>query len=240
MRSGPPPDHAGDAIGTRSWLTWPNLLTLLRLLLVPVLAVLLFSGDGSDPTTRVWATIVFVVAALTDLIDGELARRSGTVTTVGKIADPIADKAITGVALIGLSWLGDLPWWVTIVILVREIGVTVLRFWVIRHGVIPASRGGKAKTVAQIIAISLYLAPLPPEFDTVRILAMAVAVVLTVVTGVDYAMRAWRLREAGQSSAGQTSAGQSGAGQSGAGQSGAGQSGAGQSGAGQSGAGKST
>lgn len=214
MRTGPPLDHAGDAIGTRSWLTWPNLLTLVRLLLVPVLAVLLFSGDGNDPTTRAWATVVFVVAALTDLIDGELARRSGTVTTVGKIADPIADKAITGVALIGLSWLGDLPWWVTAVILVREVGVTVLRFWVIRHGVIPASRGGKAKTVAQIIAISLYLAPLPPGFDTVRILAMAVAVVLTVVTGVDYAMRAWRLRGAGRSAAGQSGGGSSGAGRS--------------------------
>ena len=214
MRTGPPLDHAGDAIGTRSWLTWPNLLTLVRLLLVPVLAVLLFSGDGNDPTTRAWATVVFVVAALTDLIDGELARRSGTVTTVGKIADPIADKAITGVALIGLSWLGDLPWWVTAVILVREVGVTVLRFWVIRHGVIPASRGGKAKTVAQIIAISLYLAPLPSGFDTVRILAMAVAVVLTVVTGVDYAMRAWRLRGAGRSAAGQSGGGSSGAGRS--------------------------
>ena len=214
MRTGPPLDHAGDAIGTRSWLTWPNLLTLVRLLLVPVLAVLLFSGDGNDPTTRAWATVVFVVAALTDLIDGELARRSGTVTTVGKIADPIADKALTGVALIGLSWLGDLPWWVTAVILVREVGVTVLRFWVIRHGVIPASRGGKAKTVAQIIAISLYLAPLPPGFDSVRILAMAVAVVLTVVTGVDYAMRAWRLRGAGRSAAGQSGGGSSGAGRS--------------------------
>lgn len=201
MRNGPPLDHAGDAIGTHSWLTWPNLLTLVRLLFVPVLAVLLFSGDGNDPTTRAWATVVFVVAALTDLVDGELARRSGTVTTVGKIADPIADKAITGVALIGLSWLGDLPWWVTIVILVREIGVTLLRFWVIRHGVIPASRGGKAKTVAQIIAISLYLAPLPPGFEAVRVLAMAVAVVLTVVTGVDYAVRAWRLRAAGRSGA---------------------------------------
>ena len=200
MRAGPPLDHAGDAIGTRSWLTWPNLLTLVRLLLVPVLAVLLFSGDGNDPVTRAWATIVFVVAALTDLVDGELARRSGTVTNVGKIADPIADKAITGVALIGLSWLGDLPWWVTIVILAREIAVTALRFWVIRHGVIPASRGGKAKTVAQIIAISLYLAPLPPGFETVRIIAMAVAVVLTLVTGVDYSVRAWRLSRAGASS----------------------------------------
>ena len=194
----PPPDHAGDPVGTSRWLTAPNLLTLLRMLLVPVLAVLLLADGGHDPTLRVWATIVFVVAALTDLADGELARRSGTVTTVGKIADPIADKAITGVALIGLSWLGDLPWWVTVVILAREILVTVLRFWVIRHGVIPASRGGKAKTVAQIIAISLYLAPLPDGAWPIRVLAMGIAVLLTVVTGFDYAVRAWRLRQRGR------------------------------------------
>ena len=194
----PPPDHAGDPVGTSSWRTWPNLLTLVRLLLVPVLAVVLLAQDGQDPALRWWATAVFVVAALTDLIDGELARRSGTVTTVGKVADPIADKAITGVALVGLSYLGDLAWWVTIVILAREIGVTVLRFWVIRHGVIPASRGGKAKTVAQIVAISLYLAPLPDAFDPLRVITMGIAVILTVVTGVDYAVQAVRLRRSGR------------------------------------------
>ncbi|TEX52434.1 MAG: CDP-diacylglycerol--glycerol-3-phosphate 3-phosphatidyltransferase [Actinomycetales bacterium mxb001] len=197
-RFAPPPDHAGDPVGVSGWRTLPNLLTLVRLLLVPVLGVLLFAQDGTDPALRWWATAVFVVAAITDLLDGELARRSGTVTTVGKIADPIADKAITAVALIGLSALGDLPWWVTIVILARELGVTALRFWVIRHGVIPASRGGKAKTVAQIIAIALYLAPLPDAIDPLRILAMAIAVILTVVTGIDYAVRAWRLRQAGR------------------------------------------
>ena len=117
-------------------------------------------------------------------------------TTVGKVADPVADKALTGVALIGLSLLGDLPWWVTIVILAREIGVTALRFVVIRHGVIPASRGGKAKTVAQVVAIALYLAPLDAWADPVRVIAMAIALVLTVVTGIDYAVRAWRLTKA--------------------------------------------
>ncbi len=190
------PDHAGDPIGTSRWVTLPNFLTLVRLLLVPVLAVLLLADDGLDPALRWAATAVFVIAALTDLADGEIARRSGTVTTVGKIADPVADKALTGVALIGLSVLGDLPWWVTIVILVREVGVTALRFVVIRHGVIPASRGGKAKTVAQVIAIALYLAPLDAWADPVRVIAMGIALVLTIVTGIDYAVRAWRLTKA--------------------------------------------
>ena len=194
----PPPDHAGDPVGVSGWRTLPNLLTLIRLLLVPVLAFLLFAQDGTDPTLRWWATVVFVIAAITDLLDGEVARRSGTVTTVGKVADPIADKAITAVALVGLSALGDLAWWVTVIILARELAVTALRFWVIRHGVIPASRGGKVKTVAQIIAIALYLAPLPDAIDPLRILAMGIAVVLTVVTGIDYAVRAWRLRQRGR------------------------------------------
>jgi CDP-diacylglycerol--glycerol-3-phosphate 3-phosphatidyltransferase len=160
---------------------------------VPLLAWLLLRDHGADEAFRWAATAVFVVAALTDLADGEIARRSGTVTTLGKIADPIADKALTGVALVGLSWLGDLPWWVTIVILGRELAVTALRFVVIRHGVIPASRGGKAKTVAQVIAISLYLAPLPEWADPIKIVAMAIAVVLTLVTGLDYAVRARRM-----------------------------------------------
>lgn len=187
------PDHAGDPVGTSRWATLPNLLTLIRLLLVPALAVLLLADGGSDPALRWAATAVFIVAALTDLADGEIARRSGTVTTVGKIADPVADKALTGVALVGLSLLGDLPWWVTLVILGREILVTALRFIVIRHGVIPASRGGKAKTVAQVVAIALYLAPLGDWADPIRVVAMGIAVVLTLVTGLDYALRAWRM-----------------------------------------------
>jgi CDP-diacylglycerol--glycerol-3-phosphate 3-phosphatidyltransferase len=187
------PDHAGDPVGTRRVATIPNLLTLIRLLLVPVLGLLLLADGGDDGEMRWWATVVFVGAALTDLVDGALARRSGTVTTLGKIADPIADKAITGVALIGLSIIAELPWWVTLVILGREVAVTILRFVVIRHGVIPASRGGKVKTVAQIIAIALYVAPLSEVWDPLRIVTMAIAVVLTVVTGVDYAVRARRL-----------------------------------------------
>jgi CDP-diacylglycerol---glycerol-3-phosphate 3-phosphatidyltransferase len=190
----PPPDHVADPVQSPSILNLPNLLTLLRLLLVPVFAWLLLREGGDDPTSRLWAAAVFLFASLTDLVDGELARRMNLVTSFGKVADPIADKALTGMALIGLSWLGDLPWWVTVVILVREIGVTLLRFSVIRHGVIPASRGGKAKTVAQVVAITAYLLPLPDALVPVRIVLMVVAVVLTVVTGVDYCVRAYRLR----------------------------------------------
>ena len=192
------PDHAGDPVGTRKVLTWPNGLTALRLLLVPVLAWLLFGNQAQDSTTRWMAFGVFLFAAVTDFIDGALARSSNTVTTVGKIADPIADKAITGVALIGLSSLQLVPWWVTLLIIAREIAVTGVRFAVISHGVIPASRGGKAKTVAQIIAICLYLAPLSEAWDPVRFIAMTAAVTLTLVTGFDYAVQAWRLRKNGR------------------------------------------
>ncbi len=134
---------------------------------------------------------------MTDVVDGELARRQGLVTTFGKVADPIADKALVGTALVALSVLGDLPWWVTVVILAREIGVTLLRFWVIGHGMIPASRGGKAKTAAQMLAILLYLLPLSGWWVSARTGVLAVALVLTVVTGVDYVARANRLRRAG-------------------------------------------
>ena len=127
---------------------------------------------------------------VTDRFDGALARSYGMVTEFGKLADPIADKALIGAALIGLSLLGDLWWWVTVVILVREIGVTVLRFAVLRRGVIPASRGGKLKTLVQAVAIGLFILPLPGVWHTVAMVIMAVAIVLTVVTGIDYVVQA--------------------------------------------------
>jgi CDP-diacylglycerol--glycerol-3-phosphate 3-phosphatidyltransferase len=170
-----------------------NALTALRLVLVPVFGWLLLAGGGHQPGLRILAAAVFAVAAVTDRIDGELARRRGLVTDVGKIADPIADKALMGTALVGLSILGELPWWVTVVVLVREIGITLLRFVVIRHGVMPAGRGGKAKTVLQAVAITLYLLPLPAGWRAVAGVVMAVAVIVTVVTGVDYVVKAWRL-----------------------------------------------
>jgi CDP-diacylglycerol--glycerol-3-phosphate 3-phosphatidyltransferase len=175
-----------------------NVLTMSRLVLVPVFLYLLFVEDGHQTWWRLWAFGVFALASVTDHIDGNLARKHGLITDFGKIADPIADKALTGAALIGLSLLGDLPWWVTIVIAVRELGVTLLRFWVIRHGVIPASRGGKLKTLVQIVAIGLYILPLPAWLDVVAVITMGAAVVLTVVTGVDYVIRAIRLRARGK------------------------------------------
>ncbi len=172
-----------------------NALTVLRALLVPVFAVVLFHGDGHDRGWRVAAWGVFAIASFTDRIDGELARRRNLITAFGQLADPIADKALTGVALVGLSMLGDLPWWVTVVVLAREVGVTALRFWVIRHGVIPASRGGKAKTMLQAFAIGFYLLPLTGWAATGRSGLMVAAVVVTVVTGVDYVARALTLRQ---------------------------------------------
>nr|WP_281401006.1 CDP-diacylglycerol--glycerol-3-phosphate 3-phosphatidyltransferase [Amycolatopsis umgeniensis] len=179
-----------------------NLLTMSRLVLVPLFVMALFTGDGTDTFWRAIATALFAIASFTDQVDGWVARKYGLITDFGKIADPIADKALIGAALIGLSVLGELGWWVTIVIAIREIGVTLLRFWVIRHGVIPASRGGKAKTLAQIAAITAYLLPLPVAAEPVRWILMGLALVLTVVTGLDYVVRAVRLRSAGRRAAG--------------------------------------
>ena len=180
-----------------SLLNVANLLTMVRLALVPGFVVLLLHGDGHDPAWRSFAWAAFGVAMITDLFDGELARRYGLVTDFGKIADPIADKAIMGAALIGLSALGDLPWWVTAVILFRELGITLMRFWVIRHGVIPASRGGKLKTLTQGVGVGMYILALTGPLASIRAWIMAAAVILTVVTGVDYVRQAVVLRRAG-------------------------------------------
>lgn len=173
-----------------------NGLTTVRILLIPVFVLTLFHGDGHQPGWRVLATVVFAIASITDRFDGEIARRRGIVTEFGKLADPIADKALVGAALIGLSILGDLPWWITVVMLGREAGVTVLRFWVIRHGVIPASRGGKVKTMLQTVAIGLYLLPLSGWLHVVAEVVMLAAVVLALITGIDYVGRALKLRRA--------------------------------------------
>ncbi|MGY1733926.1 CDP-diacylglycerol--glycerol-3-phosphate 3-phosphatidyltransferase [Geodermatophilus sp. SYSU D01045] len=188
------PDPAATPPQSARLVNLPNALTVLRLALVPVFAVLLLSDGGMDDDRRVWATVFFGLAIITDRYDGLIARRTGQVTEFGKLADPIADKALTGTALVGLSVLGLLPWWVTLTILVREVGVTLLRFWVIRHGVIAASRGGKAKTVVQALAIGLYTLPLTGVLASARWWVMAAAVALTLVTGLDYVYRALTLR----------------------------------------------
>jgi CDP-diacylglycerol--glycerol-3-phosphate 3-phosphatidyltransferase len=168
-----------------------NILTMIRILMVPMFIGFLLAGGTA---WRLVALATFCVASLTDLLDGRLARSRGLVTDFGKIADPVADKALTGAALICLSALGELPWWVTGLIMFREVGVTALRFAVIRRGVIAASRGGKLKTLLQVIAICLYILPVtlsPPGI--VRGLFMGAAVVVTVVTGIDYVIAAVRL-----------------------------------------------
>jgi CDP-diacylglycerol---glycerol-3-phosphate 3-phosphatidyltransferase len=190
----PKPDQMGDPVSGAKVVNIANGLTLVRLLLVPAFVVLLLANGGHSSGWRVWAFVAFAVACITDLVDGDLARRHNLVTEVGKIADPIADKALTGAALLCLSSLGDLPWWVTAVVLARELGITGLRFFVIRHGVIPASRGGKLKTLVQNIAIGCYVLPLSGWLASGRFWLMALALALTVVTGADYISRAVTLR----------------------------------------------
>ncbi|MBW1595453.1 CDP-diacylglycerol--glycerol-3-phosphate 3-phosphatidyltransferase [Streptomyces sp. JJ38] len=174
-----------------------NVLTMIRLALVPGFVVLMLVDGGHDPGWRSLAWAAFTVAMITDLFDGELARRYDLVTDFGKIADPIADKAIMGAALVCLSALGDLPWWVTLVIIGRELGITLMRFWVIRYGVIPASRGGKLKTLAQGVAVGMYILVLTGPLASLRWWIMAAAVVLTVGSAVEYVLQAARLRRAG-------------------------------------------
>lgn len=175
-----------------------NVLTVVRILLVPFFIWFLLLDDAQGELFRWLAVLTFAVAIYTDKLDGDLARSRGLITDFGKIADPIADKLLIGSALVLLSVLGELWWWVTIVILVRELGITVLRFAVIRYGVMPASRGGKLKTVVQTVAILLFLLPLQSLLGDwawwIAAFVMAAAVLITVVTGVDYIVQAARLR----------------------------------------------
>ena len=194
-------NEAGTA--PRIW-NLPNILTMLRIVLVPFFIwFLVADAPGLDSQNGVWrwvAAATFAVAIYTDKLDGDIARSRGLVTDFGKIADPIADKLLIGSALVMLSLLQELPWWVTILILVREWGVTALRFFVIRYGVIPASRGGKLKTVVQTAAIFLYVIPLAsfaPWLGAVAFAVMMVAVAITVWTGAEYVLEALKLRASG-------------------------------------------
>jgi CDP-diacylglycerol--glycerol-3-phosphate 3-phosphatidyltransferase len=194
-------NSAGSA--ARIW-NLPNILTMLRIVLVPFFVWLLVAdAPGLHPQNGVWrwiAAALFAVAIYTDKLDGDIARSRGLVTDFGKIADPIADKLLIGSALVMLSLLQELPWWVTILILVREWGITALRFFVIRYGVIPASRGGKLKTVVQTVAIFLYVIPLAslvPWLGVVAFAVMMVALAITVWTGGEYVIEALKLRASG-------------------------------------------
>ncbi|HST72612.1 MULTISPECIES: CDP-diacylglycerol--glycerol-3-phosphate 3-phosphatidyltransferase [Kocuria] len=182
-------------------LNLPNALTALRIVLVPFFVWFLWAGGpwGEDSLAMRWAALaVFAVAMYTDKLDGDIARARGLITSFGKIADPIADKLLTGAAFVVLSMLGELWWWVTVVILVREWGITLMRFVVIRYGVMAASKGGKLKTVLQTVALLLLLLPLVPLvgpwWPWLGWIAMGAALVVTVVTGVDYVVKAVQLR----------------------------------------------
>lgn len=174
-----------------------NVLTVLRILVVPFFGWALLVDGGHTVTWRLVATGLFVLAALTDQVDGHLARRMELVTDLGKLLDPIADKLLVGTALVLLSVLGDLPWWITVVVLARELGITVMRFFLLKYLVLPASRGGKLKTVLQVIALGLLLLPLdhlPAAVTVVAWVVMGAAVLVTVVTGLDYVRTAVRVQ----------------------------------------------
>ncbi|HQY33906.1 CDP-diacylglycerol--glycerol-3-phosphate 3-phosphatidyltransferase [Actinotalea sp.] len=186
-------------MGTPTTSVWTaaNLVTMARVALVPLVVLALLADQGTGGWRWV-AVVLFTLAAATDRLDGYLARRMNQVTDWGKLVDPIADKALIGSTLVGLSVLGDLPWWVTIVILVRELGITAMRFAVLRYVVIPASRGGKLKTVLQSVAIGMFVAPLDTLWPFLTVVAWVVllaAVALTVVTGVDYLRTGWAVRK---------------------------------------------
>ncbi|MEC5180303.1 CDP-diacylglycerol--glycerol-3-phosphate 3-phosphatidyltransferase [Arthrobacter sp. CG_A4] len=192
---------AGPA--ARIW-NLPNILTMLRIVMVPFFVwFLVLDAPELDAQNGMWrwiAAATFAVAIYTDKLDGDIARSRGLITDFGKIADPIADKLLIGSALVMLSVFQELPWWVTILILVREWGVTALRFYVIRYGVIPASRGGKLKTVIQTVAIVLYVIPLAslaPWLGMMAFAVMMVALAITVWTGGEYVIEALKLRSSG-------------------------------------------
>jgi CDP-diacylglycerol--glycerol-3-phosphate 3-phosphatidyltransferase len=189
-----PPGQPPEPPETSPW-NLPNALTAFRCVLVPVFAWMLLAHPD-EVGWRLGTTVVFGAAILTDFIDGHLARKYDIITKFGKLADPIADKALTGMAFIGLSIIGELDWWVTILILVREWGITALRFVMLRYGVMAANRGGKIKTVLQAVALILYLLPLPSAgpVHIATVVVMAAAFLVTIVTGLDYIREAIRLR----------------------------------------------
>jgi CDP-diacylglycerol--glycerol-3-phosphate 3-phosphatidyltransferase len=180
-----------------------NVITVIRILLAPAFIWMLLADNGELGPLRYLAAALFLVAIITDGIDGSLARRRNLVTDLGKLLDPIADKVLIGGALIGLNILGELPWWVTVVVMLREVGITVWRFFALRDRVIPASTGGKLKTIVQAVAISFALVPvsllLGDWVISFNVGLMTVAVLLTVFTGIEYLWQARKAAPAGRS-----------------------------------------
>lgn len=182
----------------------PNIITAARIIATPFFLWMLLADDGANGPWRWGAAVFFVVAIATDAWDGHLARSRGLITDLGKLLDPIADKVLTGAALIGLSILGELPWWVTIVVLIREVGITVHRLMIAHDVVVAAAWMGKLKTVAQSVAITLALLPLAsvmgdaaPVAYWANVITMSIAVVLTILSGIDYVIAFVRARNAG-------------------------------------------
>jgi CDP-diacylglycerol--glycerol-3-phosphate 3-phosphatidyltransferase len=169
----------------------PNFITIARLLFVPVGAYTLFKNGGNDPTWQYISWLVFFLLGLSDIADGNLARSRNTITELGKFLDPVADKVMIGTAMISLSILDRLPWWITIVILVREIGITIFRLAIIKRGVIAANKGGKIKSTLQNFGVGFYVLPLSSSLYWFRDGFMAIAVVLTIGTGIYYVQSAF-------------------------------------------------
>jgi CDP-diacylglycerol--glycerol-3-phosphate 3-phosphatidyltransferase len=173
-------------------LNLPNALTIFRILALPFCAYALFKNGGEDDSWRIIAFTLFFIVGLSDILDGKIARSRNQITEFGKLLDPIADKAMLATASIGASLLGMLSWWVTAIFLIREVAVTILRFAVIKNGVIPASKGAKLKTFFQSFGVGFYILPLPSYLNIPRDLFMAVAIYLTITTGVDYFRKVFR------------------------------------------------
>ncbi|MGX4760941.1 CDP-diacylglycerol--glycerol-3-phosphate 3-phosphatidyltransferase [Corynebacterium sp. FDAARGOS 1242] len=185
--------HATDVNPEVSNWNLPNILTSVRILFIPLFVWLVLGGHDW------WAFGCFVLLMITDKLDGDIARSRGLVTNFGKIADPIADKALMTAAFVCLNIIGVLPVWVTVLILVREFGITIWRFVLLRQGkVVPASQGGKLKTALQTLAVALYLCPLPSWMDVPSFIVMIAAVIVTVVTGIQYLIDGYKENKAGQ------------------------------------------
>ena len=169
----------------------PNTLTVTRILFIPVGVYVVFLDGGDNARYQILAWSIFFILGLTDIVDGKWARQSNRITPLGTFLDPVADKALIGSAMISLSILDRFPWWITILILTREIGITIFRLLVIRDGVIPASRGGKLKTFMQGFGVGFYMLPLPVSLDWFETAFISVAIILTITSAYDY-IQAWR------------------------------------------------